>query len=274
MRWNRRKEVKVFEEGKIKTTRPREDRKYILVEGRHDSILEEDLYNKMIEKIGSKSREGKKHDLVNPFAGLLYCKNCGRAMSYRTYKNRDGTVRSSPRLLCDNQVKCKTKSSEFSIIYNSVIDSLEHIVQDFQMTLKNDQGYSIYELQNKMVDETRSKLKELETRYDKLYDFLEDGTYTKAVFLKREEKLKAKMEELETQLEYLETNIIEPVDYKKKIYQFDDVIAALKNDDVSAKEKNILLKNIIEKMEYYRNSSNRTKWDTSKPEITIQIKDF
>lgn len=274
VRWNRRKEVKVFEEGKIRTTRPREDKKYILVEGRHEGILDEELYNKMIEKIGSKSREGKKYDLVNPFAGLLYCGNCGRAMSYRTYKNRDGTVRSSPRLLCDNQVKCKTKSSEFSIIYKSVVDSLEYIVQDFQMTLKNDQSYSIYDLQNKMIEETRDKLKELEIRHEELYDLLEDKTYTKAVFLKREEKLKIKIEELETQLAYLETNIIEPVDYKKKIYQFDDVIAALKNEDVSAKEKNILLKSIIEKMEYYRESTNRTKWDTSKPEIQIQIKDF
>ena len=55
---------------------------------------------------------------------------------------------------------------------------------------------------------------------------------------------------------------------------FSDVIKALKDPFVSAKEKNIMLKSIIKRIEYSRDSTNRTKWDTSKPILKITIKDF
>lgn len=272
--WDKRKEVKIFKEGKLKTIRPRNKKDPIFVKGKHDAILNDEIYNKMMSKIGSKTREQPSVEIVNPLGRLLFCGNCGRAMSYRTYKNKDGTYKSNPRLLCNNQVNCGTKSSEFSVVYKSVIDSLEVIVEDFEIKLENDESNTVYDLQSRMIKDAYEKLKAFDVRHNELYDFLEDKTYTKQVFLKREKKLLDEKAEVEKQLEYLENNIVEPINYKERIFKFKDVISALKSPDVSAKEKNVLLKDIIIRIDYFRDSTNRTKWDNSKPEIQMEIKDF
>ena len=44
----------------------------------------------------------------------------------------------------------------------------------------------------------------------------------------------------------------EPVDYQEKVYNFSQAINALKDDNVSAREKNNLLKVIIKDILYYR----------------------
>ena len=125
-----------------------------------------------------------------------------------------------------------------------------------------------------MLKEAEEELKKLAEKQEELYDFLEDKIYSKEVFLDRSAKLNAKREEVEKRIEFLKLNTIEPIDYKQKILMFSDVIDALKNDDVPAKYKNNLLKTIISRIDYYRESENRTKWDTSEPRLEIHLKDF
>ena len=273
IKWNTRKIVKVFEDGKLKKKRPRNKNDVIYVDGKHPAIVDVELFNKLIEKVGKNTREKSSSELVNPFAGLIFCGTCGRAMTYRMYKNKDGTFRSAPRLLCTNQVYCKTKSATFSEIYNSVIAILEGVVKDFEVKIDND-DYKAYNIQTRMLKEAEEELKKLAEKQEELYDFLEDKIYSKEVFLDRSAKLNAKREEVEKRIEFLKLNTIEPIDYKQKILMFSDVIDALKNDDVPAKYKNNLLKTIISRIDYYRESENRTKWDTSEPRLEIHLKDF
>ena len=273
VKWYTRKEEKIFEDGKLKVTRPR-NKEAIYKPGKHPAILDKESYNKLIALEGKSTRERPSTELVNPLAGLIYCGNCGKAMSYRTYKHKDGSLKSQPRLLCNNQVHCGTKSSEFSVVFNSVINILESMVKDFEMKLKEDNSKSLYDYHTNMLNDYIQQLDKLEERQDELYDLLEDKTYTKEVFLKRNEKLDQERQALKKQIEYLKENVVEPVNYEEKIMMFNHVIEYIKNDDVSAKEKNILLKNVIERIEYTRNSKNRTKWDTSKPQLKIKLKDF
>ena len=60
------------------------------------------------------------------------------------------------------------------------------------------------------------------------------------------------MNELEEQLQKLKDTKPEPVDYQEKVYNFSQAINALKDDNVSAREKNNLLKVIIKDILYYR----------------------
>ncbi|WP_279159588.1 recombinase family protein [Thomasclavelia cocleata] len=272
IKWNERQIVKVYEEGKIKITRPR-NKKAIYVKGKHQGILDQKTYDTLVAMDGIGTREKKASKLVNPLAGLVYCKKCGHAMTYRTYKRKDGTIKCDPRLLCTNQKHCNTKSSTFFIVYNSVISSLENIITDFKLQLKNDTNDN-YNLQTKMIKEANKELEKLEEKQEKLYELLEDKIYTKDVFLKRNAKLAEEREQLEKQIEYLKNNVSNRIDYEEKIMLFTDIINSLKDDTITAKEKNILLKNIIERIEYTRDSTNRTRWDTSKPEIYIKLKDF
>lgn len=48
----------------------------------------------------------------------------------------------------------------------------------------------------------------------------------------------------------------------------------LQDEAVPPKEKNRLLKQIIQRIDYSRDSTNRTRWDTSKPVLEIHFKEF
>ncbi len=274
VKWNARKTVKAYEDGKLIKKRPRnKGGDIIYVDGRHEAIVEPDLFEKLIEKAGVITKEKTNTKLVNPFAGLVFCGNCGRAMSFRTYK-KNGVQRTPPRMLCNNQVHCQTKSAYFEDIYNSVLDTLESIVTDFEFKLEEDKNQSIYDIQTRMIEEYKEELNKIDAKQEELYDFLEEKIYSKEVFLDRSNKLKVKREEIEKQIDFLKTNTVEPVDYKEKIITFNKVIDTLRNSEVSAKHKNNLLKTIIKRIDYYRESTSRTKWDTSKIKLDIHLRDF
>lgn len=271
IQWNHRKTVKVFEDGKLKTTRPTA-KNYELFDGKHPAIIDEDLFNKAQIKLGKNTREPFSKEIVNPLAGLLFCKNCGKAMTYRTYKNKAGEARSKPRLACTNQVHCGTKSSSFDDVYSAVISTLETIVKEFEFMVKNGDN-KIRDIKLKMIDDLEKKLEILEKRQEELYDLLEDKTYTKEIFLKRNKKLALEREELKSKIKSTKEDTPK-YNYEDKIMQFKDVIKGLKNPNISAKNKNTLLKSAIDRIEYTRDSKNRTKWDTSKPTLDIHLKDF
>ena len=212
--------------------------------------MEPELYYKLIKKAGVMTKEKSNTSLINPFAGLLYCK-CGHAMIYRSY-HKNGVERSAARLICTHRSHCNTKSVLFDVAYEAIIDCLEDTVKDFAFKLQHDTSMDTYALQTKMLAEQREELKRLDAKQEELYDFLEDGIYTKEVFLQRSDRLKSKREEVEKQIKYLQDNTVEPVDYAEKITTFKDVINALKDNSISAKHKNSLLKTIIRRIDYDR----------------------
>ena len=241
----------MYDDGKLVKKRPvNHGDDAILVNGNFDGIMEPELYYKLIKKAGVMTKEKSNTSLINPFAGLLYCK-CGHAMIYRSY-HKNGVERSAARLICTHHSHCNTKSVLFDVAYEAIINCLEDTVKDFTFKLQHDNSMDTYALQTKMLIEQREELKRLDAKQEELYDFLEDGIYTKDVFLQRSDRLKSKREEVEKQIKYLQDNTVEPVDYSEKISTFKDVINALKDNSISAKHKNSLLKTIIKRIDYDR----------------------
>ena len=131
----------------------------------------------------------------------------------------------------------------------------------------------IRDIKLKMIDDLENQLEKLEKRQEELYDLLEDKIYTKEIFLKRNKKLALERKELKLKIKSAKEDAPK-FNYEDKIMQFKDVIRALKDPNISAKNKNTLLKSVIERIDYMRKSENRSKWDTSKPELDIHLKDF
>ena len=100
------------------------------------------------------------------------------------------------------------------------------------------------------------------------------GSTAKEVFLKRNEKLAESRSELEQKIKKAKENTARPINYQERIIKFEQVLQALQDDDIPPKEKNRLLKQIIQRIDYSRDSTNRTRWDTSKPTLEIHLKDF
>ncbi|WP_296877681.1 recombinase family protein [Thomasclavelia sp.] len=271
IQWNHRKTVKIYEDGKIKATRP-VAKDFEIFEGKHPALISDDLFYKAQDKLGKNTREPFSKEIINPLAGLLYCKKCGKAMTYRTYKSKEGYYRSAPRLACTNQIHCGTKSATFEEIYQAVITILETVIKDFEVKIKNGDT-TIYEIKKKMIINLEKDLEKLEDRQEELYDLLEDHIYTKEIFTLRNEKLGKEREELQKKIKAAKEDM-PAFTLEEKVIQFKDVLKALKDPTVSAKTKNMLLKTIITSIEYSRDSKNRTKWDISKPMLDIHLKDF
>ena len=77
---------------------------------------------------------------------------------------------------------------------------MEDTVKDFAFKLQHDTSMDTYSLQTKMLAEQREELKRLDAKQEELYDFLEDGIYTKEVFLQRSDRLKSNEKRLKSKL--------------------------------------------------------------------------
>lgn len=262
VKWNWRKTVAVVEDGEIRKTNPKSKiGEYLIYEGRHDGIISEELFNAAQAKQGRNHRAKPTTKVRNPLASLLFCK-CGRAMSLRTYKKKDGSERSPARLLCDGQVYCKSGSVLYDEMIDRVAAILEQCIEDFEVRLQNDTGDSA-KLHAKLIKNLEKKLKELQAKelaqWEAQSDPDKDKRMPQHIFKQLNEKLLKEKEEVQQALCKAYESMPEPVDYEEKIMLFSDALSALRNPNVDAAEKNRLLKRCIDRIEYSREKPERIK---------------
>lgn len=260
VKWNWRKTVTIVEDSEIVNTRPKAKiGEYLIYEGRHDGIISEELFNAAQAKQGRNHRAKPKTKVRNPFASLIYCK-CGRAMSLRTYKKKDGTERSPARLLCDGQTHCKSGSVLYDEMIDRVAAILAQCIEDFEIRLQNDSGDSA-KLHAKLIKNLEKKEKELQAKELAQWEAQADPDPEKRmpqhIFKQLNEKLLKEKEEVHQALCKAYESMPEPVDYEEKIKLFSDALAALRNPNVDAIEKNKLLKRCIDRIEYSRDKPER-----------------
>lgn len=245
--WNHRKEIKTIKNGKMTKVRPRQ-KDYIIRDGKHPSIISEETFHKVQERIGNNPRVKKNNKMINPLSSILFCKKCGRAIIYRTYK-KNGNVKSNPRYLCSNQSICHTKSILADELINNLITSLEQMIVDFEFKVKsNNKAYiDIYE---QRIVNLQKELDRIEEKQNELYDLLESKIYTRDVFIKRNDKLSIERKKAQKELRKAQENAPEKINYKDKIVKFKNVIELLRDDDVETETKNYALKEIIERIDY------------------------
>lgn len=85
---------------------------------------------------------------------------------------------------------------------------------------------------------------------EKQYDLLETGKYTQDLFDRRNAALRQKMEDCQQQIYETKRTMPKEVDYSERIITLKKAIAGLKDDNVSAHEKNRLLKAIVDRIDF------------------------
>ena len=244
---DRRKEVRKLVNGRMKKIRPRQSN-YTLIDGKHPAIISMEDFNKVQERIGTNPRVNDKSKMINPLSGLMFCKKCGRAIVYRVYK-KDNIIKSNPRYLCANQKHCHTKSARVVDVYESIIETLNTLIENFEFQSKNINESVIDDYQS-IIDNTKKELDNIEIRQNELYDLLESKIYSRDTFIERNNKLDIERKKLQKRLDELIENSPSKLNYEKRIYTFKEVVNALKNEKIEAEEKNILLRSIIKRIEY------------------------
>lgn len=262
IRWNWRKTVKKYEDGEIIKSRPKSNpESWMLIDGKHEGIISEELFYAAQERFGKTPRLKSENQLVNPFAGLIRCE-CGKSMVYQVQK------KSADRVHCPNQPRCGNKSTTYAEIEEEIISSLNGIIADYKTKITNGEDNPKKTQQN-IVQKLTKELNDIETQQTKLYDFLEQGIYTNAVFLKRNAALAEKRKLVTTALEDAKANLPQTINYEEKIVKISEALNLLQDRNAPIKLKNEFLKTVIKEIRYRRKTDNRTKWDNTPFSIEI-----
>lgn len=278
--WNRFKTEINYVDGELVKSRPRQ-KDYLIFEGRHPAIIDDETWTRVQERRGLNARVPGNREIVNPLARLLFCQ-CGRSMSRRTYKDKNGKERCEPRFLCANQTRCGTRSSTYNAIIEAVIYGLEQHLEDFEVKLKNGEGEST-KLQEERLIHIQKELEEIDAQQEKLYDFLERGIYDEETFVKRNKTLTDKREELRTTYNKMKSTLPNTINYEDKVVMLSQAIEALKDDELDAKVKNDFLTAIVEKIVYTSHGAEKNfnkgqkrvrggKWDQSTFSLDIFLR--
>lgn len=247
IRWNCRKITREIEEQEIVKHRYRgkiED--WLVFEGKHEAIIDEDIYYKAVNKKIKNPPLRKSRELANPLAGLFYCERCGKAMKYR-----NGDAKNVPRFECTNMKYCKCGSVTYADLMERLIDALERCIEDFTVELNNTDNDELKRHQN-VISMLERRLQELELKEVKQWELFSEGKMPETIFNNLNEKLLKEKEEVNEALCNAVNTTHEPTDYKNKIMKFSDALDALQDPNVSATIKNKYLKEIIEKMTFNR----------------------
>jgi hypothetical protein len=275
-RWNWRKWVTVVENGEFVKTRPvTKTGEYLVYEGRHDGIISEELFNAAQEKLGRGHRAKREVEIRNPFASLIFCKSCGKAVIYKHAKNPDGTEQSAPRLMCSDQGHCGSGSCVYYDVLDRVCEVLAQCIEDFEIRLVTDAGNS-EKLHAKLIKQLEKKMQDLQARELLQWEAQSDPNPAKRmpqeIFQKLNEKLIKEKEEVQQALCKAYEAVPEPVDYEDKVRHFTDALNALRDPDVSGEEKNRLLKLCIDRIDYHRERPQRINGVWNKPPIELDVK--
>lgn len=262
IRWKHRHVVKGFEDGEIvKRTKRLNRDECILVDGKHEPLIDDDTFFKAQELFNTSTHTVKKYTLSNPLAGLLYCSECGKAMVYQANKGKSKSKEGArPRIVHAFGHKCITRSCAFEEIYLPIIEKLKEELANYEFRLEGQSLEDDIKHYEMMLAEFEGTIKELKKRRLDAFDKLDRKIFTEYEFMEYKEHINAKIAETESAM----NRLVKPQqsEYEERAYTLHKVIDSMTDDRISARDKNNLLKSVIERIDYSK----------EKEEISLVIK--
>lgn len=235
---------------KRKTSRNFDDPDIMLVDGCHEPIINEEVFNKTQEllNINKKKHLPHTHSTVNEeymLHGLVKCSDCGASLSMAV---------KGKSLQCVNYIhgKCHVSHSiSIKKINEMVITALEHTFKTgtFTLTVRN--------RTKKQTEETEIDINNLiakeEQKLRRIKEAFEDGVYTL-------EEYKESKEIIGTHIQTLRKRSVKPQNSerelrKKLIEKHKNVVAQLRNSNLSEAEKNDILRSFVDKIVFDRKNT-------------------
>lgn len=242
--FNRIKKVPVMENGVIRKKRiTQPEEQVILVDGKHQAIIDQDTWEKAQAKISEAPRVKKDRELKNPLAGVLFCSKCGRAMYIHPYKKAEN------RYECRTKPRC-FKSVKESELLNAAIYALEKSeLPELKTKIKNGDG-DARKVQQKLLEKLEKQMEEYLEQEETQYELLETKRYTQEVFDRRNGALRKKMEECRAAIYKAKSSLPKSINYEEKVIELESAITALRNSAATPAQKNRFIKSIVDRVEY------------------------
>ena len=252
---NKRKVIKSVSNNKITLSRPLNNN-YQLIKGLHQPIVSEEIFDKckILKEQYSNPKVHKDKELKNPFAGLLFCGLCGKAVVRKPGWRTNEQV----SVLCRNPY-CNNRSATFSLVEERILKTLKDILKEQKTFLDNYEAEYIKKNNNNSneIKKLDKKIKELDKQFNKTCELLEKGVYSVDLFEIRSKSIT----EEKSALNSLKNRLIEEnkedktIIIKKRIPILEKCIENY--NYLTITEKNELLSALITKIEYTRTDKSK-----------------
>ena len=267
--WGRRKTETRIKNGSSTTTRPRH-KEYITAKGLHEPIISKEQWDKAQEILRANRKETcpNSKPLQNAFAGIIKCGICGNNIQRRPYKTKPAYM------LCQN-ISCDNVSSPEWCISDEIYIRLREELNRYRNYIQDNATLTAQVKQSaddrlKQIETRREKLQK---RYIRICDSYEDGIYDADTYRERSEAVKRELEEIERAEAEIQNSTPEKEynEIKERIPLFETALRLYKEGSV--KEKNEILKKIIERIDYTkRESGTHNKDAVTSFELSITYK--
>lgn len=266
--WGHYAQKTVMENGKrvkkrVKVQNP------LVVEGIHEAIVSTEIWDaaQLQFKRRSIPPNARNRPMKNPFAGLIRCGICGKAIEYFE-------VRSNPKA---SLARCHTKGCPTSSVYMSVVE--DAVVAQLGEWVKRfdtpeaaiDQGALVNHGEEVAIAAVEKKIETLKKQLSRARDMLEQEVYSVDDYLERQKELQQRIAEAGAQLEELrrptEITIEDTIRTNmSQIKSFFDMY----DPDASAEVKNKLFKSVIGRIEYFKTERNK-RYDNDASRLTLKV---
>lgn len=220
----------------------------------HPGIVSAELWQAAQEQMDRRRRLPKKkhYDLINPLAGMIRCKKCGNAIMANNPANRPNAY-----LYCGTP-GCPTKMIAMNKVYNEVITQLSFILDNLKTSTTEQTASRMKDRVNlleQQIHDARKLIEKINVRRERLYELLEDGTYTKELFVERSRTLqqeeaaqKETINDLSDQLQEAKVKL----DLNENLAPTLESALSVINETPSIESRNRILKTVIREIRYRR----------------------
>lgn len=184
----------------------------------------------------------------------MFCASCGKNVGRTTSSSKRATP---PRLRCVNMRSCHNHSAYFDTVEKEIMAALREWLKGYKVKIDT-VGYDD-DIQNaqEQLNRLEHEQQKLTNQMDNIFDLLEQGVHTLDVFQSRRGKLTLAMEEAEAKSAEIRALIAKMESSQETrsslIPQTEELPASY--DEMTNGERNRLLKEILEKIEYYKSDS-------------------
>lgn len=232
-----------------------------IIDGHHPAIISQDLWDAVQARRKSQYFYVDNKHISSPLAGLVHCAKCGKGMTMQ------GQNKGVPYLLCRTKGCCAGAKYEF--IEKAVLQQLQGIADGLEVKIKAGEKPDTAPMEA-LLEKLESQQTKLETRRSRLYTLLEDGTYTKDLFVERMGVLEREENALRDALEDIRSDLERAVSKsdERQLAQIRTVLEHYQNETLPVKKA--LLQSVISDIKY-------TKMKKTKPAdfaLSISLVDF
>lgn len=264
--WDRRRKQKTYHKGEIVVTRPWADDS-VIVDGKHPPIISQEIWDRAKEISHGREHPKRRKDapIVNPLAGLLYCR-CGYCMAAQYPKN------ARPIFVCNYAAVtgCKTRGGNMEEILKLIRECMVEDLKQYRSRLND--NIALLDPSQTLRESLESELATLKKQQIRLFDLLEREIYDEETFRERSAIIKDRTAEITAELDKLQTTKHTVEEYTAFCASLESCIDAVCNDALSAEAKNEILKKAVTRINYSRERSTRRAWDYTPIDIKIIYK--